>query len=339
MTIFRGFAVFLLLAVVVGLEACGGEDREATTIPAAATPQELAASAGFDGVESGELEIALEIDRYRKPQPEEINMRILGNFMGAGDEDLPEFDFGIESHGPLAGHEVDFNSGFVLLPQRAVVSYGPTEGELVYQPDKATFEELKSDFEDAQGEGGAGDVGACLEAAGDLSLADVLSHVSLEGKSETLDGEPIEVVGGELDVPAAIDELVRMSEDEGCEAQLEAVGVSVAELKVLENQLKKSLISAPVTIGIDKHGVFRSLKVLVNVELPSNEELEVELVMRLNKVNEVTELPQPVGVTPFEALLKKFGVDLQKVKEADSGERLTSFLEAVRLGLFERGSP
>jgi hypothetical protein len=324
------------LLVAGAIAACGG-DGEATDQPPQ-TPQGRAEGAGFKGVHSGELEIALRINRLAQ-KPEGIDMRISGSFMGAGQGGLPEINVGVESHGSLAGDVVDFNSGLVLLPEEAVVSYGPTEKEHVYQPDKATFEELRSDFEDALGEGGEGDADACLEAAGDFDLAKVLRHVSAEGEGETLDSTPTKVVGADLDVPAAIDELIRLSEDEGCRAQLEAVGVPVAQLKALEGELKNSLAAARVTLEIDKNGVIRSLKVLAKAELVRNQELEVELLVRLGGVNEVTELPESGEGLPIEGLLKKFGVDLQQVEEADSGERLTSLLEAVYLGLFERGSP
>lgn len=332
----RGLVLFATLLFVAGvITACGGGE---TTDQAPETPQGLAEGAGFEGVHGGELEATLKINRQKK-KPEGISMRMLGSFMRANEGKPLELDFGLESHGSFAGNEVDFNSGVVLLPKRVVISYGPTEAELVYQADKGTFEELKSNFEDALGEGGEGDAGACLGAAGDFNLAKVLRHVSSEGKSETPDGERIEILVADVDAPVAIDKLSRLSEDDGCKAQLEALGVPVTQLKAFEKQLESSLAAAKVTLEIDKNEVIRSLVVLTSAELPRNEKLEVEFAMRLNRINEVTELPKPTGESSIEKLLKKFGVDSQQVEEADSGERLTGFLEAVRLGLFERGSP
>ncbi|MGN6558343.1 MAG: hypothetical protein ACTHLH_10080 [Solirubrobacterales bacterium] len=332
----RGLALFAtMLFIASAVAACGSGGETTDQVPK--TPQGLAEAAAFDGVHGGELEIVLRIDRYK--QREAIKMRILGSFMKASEGKLPEIDTGMESHGSFAGHEVDFNSGYTLTPERLVISYGPTEGELVYQPDKGTFEELKSNFEDALGEGGEGDAGACLGAAGDFNLAKVLNHISVEGTSETPDGARVKTLGADLDVPAAIDELTKLGEDEGCRAQLEALRVPVTQLKALEEQLKNSLASARVKLEIDKNEVIRYLQVRTTVELPDNEKLEAEFYIRLNKINEVTELPQPIGELSIEKLLKKFGVDLQQVKEADSGERLTSVLEAAYRGMFEKGSP
>ncbi len=332
----RGLMLLVATFVVAGsIAACGGGGE--TTDQPPTTPRALAEGAAFEGVHGGELEVVLKITRLKKP--EGIKMRMIGSFMKAEEGKLPEVDFGLESHGSLAGNEVDFNSGFVLLPERAVISYGPTEGELVYQTDKDTFEELRSDFEDSLGEGGDGDATACLGAAGDFNLAKVLRRFSSEGKGETLDGKQVAIVGADLDVPAAIDELTKLGEDDGCRAQLEALGVPVTQLKALEKQLNSSLADARVTLEIDKNEVIRYLQVLMSVELPRNEKLEVEFYLRLNKINEVTELPRPIGESPFGTLLKKLGLDLQQFKEAENGERFTKVLEAVYLGMFERGSP
>lgn len=314
--------VLIVALLSLGLGACGGSGNGETTT---AGPQGMAESAGFEGVESGELEIALEIDRY-KQHTEEINMRILGNFKAAEEGGMPQIDMAIESHGPLAGRNVEFSGGLSWLPEKAVATY---QGQ-TYEPDQPTFETLKSGFEEAQGEGGPGDASACFEAAGEFNVAEALRHVSFEGKGETLDGTRIETVGADLDFTAAINELIKLRQDPACGAQLAAVGLpSKAELEALKAQLKGSVTAARVTLGLDKNDVVRYLKVITNLELPHNEELEVELVVRLNRVNEITELPEPSGSTPFAGLLKQFGIDQKTLEEADSGERFVAFLGAV----------
>jgi hypothetical protein len=198
---------------------------------------------------------------------------------------------------------------------------------------------MKPKFEAAQEEaGGEGNAMACVEAAEGFSVTDVVRHVSFEGKGETLDGKKVEALGADLDVAAAIDELIRLSEESpGCRAQLEAVGLPpVPQLQELKKELKGSLTAARVTLSIDKNGVVRYFKILANDELPRNEELEVELVMRLNRVNEVTELPNTHGYSPFPALLKQFGLDEADVKRADAGEIYLGVLEVLADRLFGR---
>jgi hypothetical protein len=322
-----------VIAVGCGSNGGGGE----TTAELPASPTGKAEAVNFDGIHSGEIELALEIDRYKK-KPEEINMRILGNFMKAGEEDLPRIDLAIESRGDLAGRNVDFLSGPLLQNDFFVANFAGN----TYEPDPATFKELKSKLIDAQMEaGGDGNAMACVEAGDGLALTDLVHHVSFEGKGETLDGTKVETVGADLDLSAATGEVIELGEESpGCKAQLEALGLpGTAQLEALEKELEGSLTAARVTIGLDKQGRPRYFKVLVNVELPRNEELEVELVMRLNKVNEVTELPGPPGSAPFPKLLKRFGLSMEDFKQADGSAIYLGVLEVLskRLLGLEKG--
>jgi hypothetical protein len=326
----------LALIAAAAIAGCGGGGGGDTAAQVPASPAGKAEAANFHGVESGEVELALEIDRYKK-HPEEINMRILGNFMGVGKENPPSLDMAIESNGNLAGHNVEFLSGPLLRPEKVVVNFAGK----VYEPDQATFKELKSKFEKAQQEeGGEGNAMACVEAAQGFNLTEVVRHVSFEGKGESLDGVKVETVGGDLDLGAAIDQLIAVTEESpGCKAQLEAVGLPpAAQLEALKRELKGSLTAARLTLSIDKHGVVRYFKILANDELPRGEELEVELVMRLSRVNEVTELPNTHGYSPFSALLKQFGLSTEDVQRADAGEIYAGVLEVLADRLFGSGS-
>jgi hypothetical protein len=330
-----GALVLVALMVAAAIAGCGSSGSGGDTAEGLpAQPAGKADAANFDGVHSGEIELALEIDRYKK-KPEEINMRILGNFIKSEEEVLPQLDLAIESNGDLAGNKVEFLSGPLLRNDKWIVNF---DGK-VYEPDHAGYEEMKSKFEDAQEEeGGAGNAMACVEAAEGFSVTDVVHHVSFEGKGETLDGKKVETVGGDLDVASAIDELIKLGEESpGCQAQLEAVGLPPkAQLKKLEQELKGSLTAARLTLSLDKHGVARYFKILANAELPHDEELEVELVMRLNRVNEVTELPNTHGYSPYASLLKQFGLDKEDVKAADAGEIYVGVLGVLADRLFGR---
>ncbi len=331
-----GALVMVVFAIVTAaIAGCGGGSGGGETVAELpASPAGKAEVANFDGVHSGEIELAFEVDRYKK-HPEEINMRILGNFMGAGEEALPQVDLAIESNGDLAGHNVEFLGSPLLRADKWIVNFAGK----VYEPDHASYEELKSKFEAAQEEeGDAGNAMACVEAADGFNVTNAVHHVSYEGKGETLDGVKVETVGADLDASAAIEELIKMGEESpGCQAQLEAVGVPpAAELEGLAKELEGSLTAARLTLSVDKHGVARYFKILANVELPRSEELEVELVMRLSHVNEVTELPQTHGYSPYASLLKQFGLTRQDVQQADAGEIYVGVLGVLADRLFGR---
>ncbi|HEV2859110.1 MAG TPA: hypothetical protein VGW80_11990 [Solirubrobacterales bacterium] len=324
---------------MVALAACGGAGGGETETEAA-TPAGKAELANFDGVHGGEVELEFQVFRFKKKQPEkqqeEITMRTVGSFMKAGEEGLPQLDLAIESNGELAGREVEFLSGPLLRADKWVVNF---DGE-VYEPDHATFEELKSKLEEAQQEeGGEGNAMACVESADGLSVTDLVHNISYEGKGEGIDGTPVEMLGGDFDPAAAIDELIQMVEaSPGCQAQLEAIGLpSVPDLEAVQKELKASLAEPPrITFSLDKNGVARYFKILANLELPRSEELEFELVMRLNRINEVSNLPITHGYSPYSALLKQFGLDNEDVKQAEAGEIYVGILEVLADHLFGR---
>jgi hypothetical protein len=330
-----GRVAALLLVVMVAalvIAGCGGGGSTSDSLPA--SPAGKADAANFDGVHSGEIELVLQIDRYKK-HPEEVNMRAVGSFMKTGEEVLPQLDLAIESNGDFAGHHVEFLSGPLLRADKWIFNFAGK----VYEPDPATFHETKSKLEDAQGEdGGEGNATACLEAAAGVQVTDFVNHASFEGKGETIDGAKVETVGADLDISAAIDVLIELQEKSpGCEAQLEAVGLPPApELKQLAKELQGSLTASRLTLGLDKHGLARYFKILTNVELPHSEELEVELVVRLNRINEITELPNTHGYTPYPALLKQFGLTGEDVQRADAGEIYVAILGVLADRLFGR---
>lgn len=317
------------------LVACGSGGE--TTTEAPATPAGKADLANFDGVHGGEVELQFQVFRSKNKQPqEEITLRTVGSFMKAGEEGLPQLDVAIESNGDLAGRHIEFLSGPLLRDDKWIVNF---DGE-VYEPDQATYQELRSKLEDAQQEeGGEGNAMACVEAADGFNAADLLRDVSYEGKGEGIDGVPVEMFGADFDPVAAIDELIQLTEaSPGCKAQLEAVGLPPApELEALQAELEKNLVEPPrITLSLDRNGVLRSFKILANVEQPRDEELAFELVWRLNRVNEVTDLPLTHGYTPYPQLLKQFGLDNEDVEQADAGEIYVGILEVLSDRLFGR---
>lgn len=313
--VLSALALLVVAAVATG---CGSAEGDETIDHLPASPAGKAEAANFDGVHSGEIQLVVQV-RHLGRHLETANIRIVGPFMKAGEEPLPQMDPAIESNGELDGHALGFLSGPLLRDDKWVVNFAGK----VYEPDHASFVEMRSKFEEAQDEeGGEGNAMACVEAAEGFDVTDVVHHVSLEGNGETLDGTKVAMVDGDLDPSAVIDQLIKLGEESpGCRSQLEAVGVPpAARLRELERELQASLASAQLTVSLDKHGLVRSGKVLVAIEEPGGDELEVEVTLQLNQVNEVTQLPITHGYSPYSALLKQFGLNRQDVKEADAGE-------------------
>jgi hypothetical protein len=304
------------------------------------TPREWIESAGLSNVHSGEIETFLKIQTHKPGEPrtnagEISNMRIVGSFMGAGKENPPEMDLAFESSGLFGGHELEHSSGLSVLKELAVVYLAPQ----TYQPDKATFEELKSKYQEVQKPGEAGNVMACFEAAEGIDVLSLIKNPKSLGRLQDRYEKFSTYVSGTLDIPAAVDALIQVMEDPACAAQLEAIGMPpVAELEVLKGQLTGPV---EVVVAVDNHGTLREVildgKGLAMTpgwhQLDKHTNLEAEYRFRLWKPNEVTELPLPEGSTPFESLLKQFGTDMNALKAADGNEIVLAFLETLSQSL------
>lgn len=328
-----GKLVFAVLAALFLLAGCGsGED--AVTGGTSGNPREKAESVSFDGVHSGELEVSLSIDRFRPHNPESINMRILGTFLGVGEKGLPEFDMAIESSGSLDGHEVDSFGGLLLGSNYAVANY---ENQ-TYEPPDTTFAEIKSKLEEAQQGGGEGNAAACVEAAEGLRLSAIAQNFRSLGQRETLDGTPVTLVEADIDVPAAIDALIQLMSDSACAAQLKAAGVPpVAQLEAAKRQLTGKIGVKQGQVRFDKRGFIRELVARIKGRNPQGESVAVELHVRLLRVNEPDRSPVTHGYAPFRQLLKKVGLNEETVEEANGDEILTGFLEGIVEMLTGRG--
>lgn len=331
-------ALLAVLAALAGtLVACGGGSEGEDTAAAAPGLEGVAEQANLEGIESAEFELALEIDDH--VAEEEINMRILGPYMTNEEEEMPQLDFAVEANGALNGEQIEFLSGLALLADRAVLHY---QGQ-TYEPDPAEFEQLKSSFEESYGEGGEGDATACWQAAEGIQLNQLVDNLSNEGKAETLDGVAVTRLSGDLDVPQTFDALIELTEDPACGAQLQAMGSwSVQELEAIERELKGRLSEKRVEIDLDKQDRLRRLALdlmVVGGKGGKKEKVEVDLDLRLGRVNEITELPNPSPAKPMSALAKRLGFNPLAALEAGEGEGLGGLLEGIRDGLTGGGSP
>ncbi len=316
--------VVVALFVLLALAGCGGSDGTSAEESNDNSPQGKAESANFEGVHSGEAEVAFEIDN--QGTEEEVNMRIVGPFLGFGEETVPRSDFAIESNGTLLGRKIEALGGALVDSDYTVVNY---EGQ-TYEPSEDVFEELKSKIGEAQEAGDVGNVMACAEAAEGIELSQVMHDFSYEGQREGLDGVKVDWIVGDLDVPGLIDALIQLREDPACGSQLEAAGVpSIAELEAAKKSIEGKIRETQVQVGVDKNGVLRGLSADVIASGPKKERIEFELDFRLNTVNEMTSLPFTHGYAPFEQMLRQVGLDEEKLAEADGGEIVTGIIEGI----------
>ncbi|HWN73730.1 MAG TPA: hypothetical protein VNN15_07990 [Solirubrobacterales bacterium] len=302
----RRWALTLLLAGLglAGLIAgCGstssGEDANAGWIP------------GLEGVKSGEIEAALSL---RGPgEGDQLYMRVLAMFLGAGEGNLPRVDGSAEATGQVGGEKVDFYTALITGSHRAAVTYEKD----VYEMGPKTFDVIGSSFERALDDGTAADPYACLEAATRIDLSRIAGKATERDSSAAADDKTKVVhVTTELK-PATLSAALReLTEDPGCGAQLKAAGPLQGQLEAITTEFENNMEEGSVETFVSKDGLLRELRAKAVVDLNGKGKTEAEFVYSVSHVNEIDELPPCTGEKQIEALFHKLGYNPLQAIEA-----------------------
>jgi hypothetical protein len=321
------FRIFVLLAALAVLAtafaACGSSDKSSEN------PQEVIDTATLEGVKSGNLDLSLAIKSDGK-EGGDLDVSLSGPFQGGAKKSLPQLGLTVEAKGKVDGDDVDFEGGLTLLSDRAYVNYKGTE----YEVDPTTFGFVKSGFEDAQGKAGSesADVTACQEAASGLKVRDFVDNLANDGSAD-VDGTSTTKISGDLDVPAAIDALIELTENPACKAQLEAAGpLSIEELEEARGEVTDAVKKAHVDVYVGDDDIIRRLAAELTIEPKDSnrEKVEVDFQLSLSGVNEDQEISAPSGAQPLEGLFKELGVNpLDLLEASQNGEGLGGLLESI----------
>jgi hypothetical protein len=324
------FRILLLLAALTALAtalvACGSSDKSSDD------PQQVLDSATLEGVESGTIDLAVGISSTGK-EGGDIDVKLSGPFQSGG-TDLPQLALTASAKGSAKGEDIDFEGGLTLLSDRAYVNYEGTE----YEVDPTTFGFVKSGFEDAQNEGSEGnsaDVTACQEAATGLKVADFVDNLENEGSAD-VDGTSTTKISGDLDTGAAIDALIKLTENPACSKQLEAAGpLPISELEEAKDELTTAVKKAHVEVFVGDDDIIRKLAAEATIEPQgsANEKVEVDFDLSLGSVNEEQDIGAPAKAKPLQDLFLKLGVNpIELLEGASSGEGIGDLLEGITDG-------
>lgn len=316
-------ALAVALALAVG--ACGSGSGE-TTLPLDAPPREVAEVAGFSGVHSGSVEASLIVTKLKRD--EAISFRANGGFDQLGEEPVPRFYVAATSQGRWNGREVNFNSLLRVLPSGAAISYGEGANQKSYEVPRPTLRGLKAKFEEAQGDGETGNVSACLAAAGEFDLSDLLRKPELEGRRKESDGTTVLLVKGAIDISALRNLFVKLARDPACGAQIEALGLpAAAKLEKARVDFKKGFGGPHLTLAVDRHGVIRELSTRFECARLNGEFFELQLNFNLREPNRATEVSSPGGEgKPLAGLLRQFGTTQGAALKAPGSAAVLAFL-------------
>ena len=319
-------AAFAALAAI--LSACGGGGGGSSE-----DPQKVIESATFEGIESGEMDISLNL-KASGDKGGNLKAELSGPFQSTGKASLPELALAIKAKGDAEGQKINFDGGLTVLGDRAFIAY---EGKN-YEIDPTTFGFIKSSFEEAQQEGSkesqTAEVTACQKAAESLDLGEFVDNLENEG-SEDVEGTATTKLSGDLNPKTAVEAIIKLSETPACSSELEATGaLGLNELKSQESELTDAINSAQITINIgeDDH-IPRKVDAEMTIEPKgSGEKVDVEFEVTLSKVNEKQTIKAPAGAESIEKLFKQLGVnplELLGMLEGGGSGGLGSLLEGI----------
>jgi hypothetical protein len=320
-------AAFATLAAL--LSACGGGGGGSSE-----DPQKVIESATFEGVESGDLAMTLNVNSEGK-RGGGVKIDLSGPFQSTGKKSLPELELAVKANGDSDGEKVDFEGGITVLNDRAYVGYKGKQ----YEIDPATFGFVKSAIEEGEregeGESAGGEAPACQKAASSIDLNKVVENLENEG-GEEVEGVETTKVSGDLNPEGAVDSIIELSEIPACASELEMAGP--LPLKEFEEQaseltggLKKSHVE--IYVGESDHIIRKVVAELAVEPKGSGEKVEIELEFTLGKVNEKQTITAPAKAEPLEDLFGELGINpgeiLGLMQGGGSGEGLGSLLEGL----------
>jgi hypothetical protein len=324
----RTLALLLSLAALVALllSACGGGGGSSSE-----DPQKVIDKATLEGVESGNLDLSLKVDA-EGDQSGNFDVGLKGPFQAGAKGELPEAALEASVHGEAEGQKVDFEGGVTLLSDRAYIGY---EGE-EYEVDPTTFGFVKSGFEQGQqevaGEGAEGE--ACQEAAAGLNVADFLDNLKNQGGVE-VEGTKTTEISGDLNVSGAIDQIIKLTENPSCSAQLEAAGpLPLGELEKAKDELTSQVKKAHASVFVgEEDDIVRKVAAELTIEPEgSNEKVEIEFELSLGEVNEPQTISAPANAKPLEQLFQQIGINPLELLGGGSGGGLSGLLEGLEGG-------
>jgi len=266
---------------------------------------------GLEGVKSGEVEAFLSV--HGSSGDNQLYMRLLGSFLGAGEGKLPRVDGNVEATGQMNGEKVDFYTALITGSHRAAIT---DEGK-VYEMTPKTFDPVRSSFEGAIGDGSAADPYACLEAAAGIDLSRVAGKTTERDPNAAADDKTkVTTAKTELKPSTLSAALRELTEDPGCGAQLAAAGSLQKALEGIARDFEDGVKEAEVETFVDKSGLLRELRANAVLDSGGKGKTEAEFVYSISHVNEIDELPPCTGERPIEALFHKFGFNPLQAIEA-----------------------
>lgn len=323
--------LFAVLAATVALAtafaACGGGSD---------SPSEVVDNATLEGIESANVDLSLDLKAPGK-EGGNLDLEISGPFEGEGEGELPRLDMTATAKGNFNGSKIDFDGGLVLLPNTAFVDY---EG-VTYEVDPTTYSFVEGTLKEQQREAGgdSDEAAACQEALGEVEVGEFIEDASSESDAEVA-GTGTTKVSGDLDVSAALEQVVELTEKPACASQLAAAGDQLptkAEIDEAKDEIGEGVKSAKVDLYVGDDDIVRRVVAQLEVEPKGDgdgpKRMDIAFDLKLTGVNEEQDISAPGGkAKPLSDLFIELGVnpiELLGLLQGESGQGLDELLEGL----------
>jgi hypothetical protein len=307
-----------LCLATLGLAACGGGGSE--------DPRQIVESASFEGIESADFEGSLKIDS-KGSEGGELEVGLSGRVRAA-----EGIDIAATVKGTAQGKAVDFEGGLTLFDDHGFVSYQGTE----YEIDPSNYSFAKPLFFPILAEEGGAEARACKRAASEIQAGQLVGGLRDAGTAD-VDGTSTTKVSGELDVPAAVDAMLGLTEDLGCSVQVEALSpLPRYRIRRLGDELAASAGKAKFEIYVGDDDIVRKVSAEFTADPKGGRQpIAVDLELVLSEVNADRKIEVPAGAKPVSVLFGKLGVSpLEFLNWSRGGEGVRSLGEKVAADAF-----
>ena len=306
--------IALCLSIPILAGCGGGED-----------PEQVLDSATFEGVESADFDLSLQIESAGE-QGGNLDVSLAGRAQADSVQATAKVS------GTAQGKPVDFEGGLTLLAKRGFVDYRGTE----YEIDPGNYSFAKPLFFPALSEKGGAELVACRRAASGIERGGLVDNLASEGSAEVAGVETTKL-GGELDVPAAVEALIGLAEDPGCGVQFEALSpFPKYKVRLLGDELSGSAEKARVEIYVGDDDIVRKVSGEFTGEPGGGREpAKVDFEFTLSDVNASQKIEIPSGAKPVTVLFGKLGIDpFEFLSWSRGGEGVRSLGEKVAADAF-----
>ncbi len=295
-------------------------------------------NATLEGVKSGDIDLSLGVNA-EGDEGGDVDVKLSGPFEAGAKGELPQLELSAEANGSVDSEDLDFEGGLTLLTDRAFVDY---EGHRVRsRPDHLRLRQVgASNRPSSRRRRRAATSPPARRRPKGLKVGDFVDNLDQRRQRRRRRHLRRPRSAATSTSPAAIDAIIKLTEDPACSSQLEAAGpLPLGELEEAKGELTKAVKNAHVDVYVGDDDIVRKVDAELTIEPPgaADEKVEVDIELTLCGVNEEQSISTPVRREAARRPLPEARRQpARTARRRGSGEGLGGLLEGVLGGGSQR---